>query len=78
MVYVLDMLPIVSDEQGKVCFKVMMSWAAAVDGGVLVSLGLRGLSTDLGSVEGVLGLLGLRADTGCLLLEWEGFLALHC
>ena len=42
MVYVPDMLPIVSNELGKAHFKMTMSWDAAVDGSVSVDLGLRG------------------------------------
>ena len=33
---------------------------------------MKGLSTDLGFVEGGHGILGLRDDMGCLLLKWEG------
>ena len=41
MGYVPYMLPIVSDELGKACFKAVMSWATAVDGNVSAGLGLR-------------------------------------
>ena len=34
MVYFPDMLPMVSKEPGKACFKVTMSWATVVEGGV--------------------------------------------
>ena len=52
IVHVPDMLLIVSNELGKAHFKVMMSWATVVEGlDVSVTLGLRGLSADLGFLE---------------------------
>ena len=66
----------VSNESGKAHFKVIMSWAAVVDGSVSVTLGLGVLSTDLGFMEGGQGLLGLRAGISCLLLEQEGLLGI--
>ena len=38
MVNIPDMLPIVSNKPGKACFKVVMSWDAAVEGDVSVNL----------------------------------------
>ena len=65
----------VLNEVGKARLKAMMSWAATVDGSVSVSLGLNGLSTGLGLMEGGQGLLGLRDGIGCL-LECGGFLGI--
>ena len=57
MLYVPGMLPIMSDELGKAHFRATVSWATAVVGvDVLARLGVR----------------GLRADLGCLLLGEEG------
>ena len=76
MVYVPDMLPIVLNELGKAHFKATMSWAAAVEGGVSVNLGFRGLRPDLGFVAGGLDLLALRAGRGSLVLDREGLLSI--
>ena len=42
MVYIPDMLPMVSKELGKAHFKETMYWATAVEGGVIVTLGFYG------------------------------------
>ena len=76
MVYVPDMLPIVLNELGKAHFKVMMSWATGVTGGVSVNLGLMGLRPDLGFVWGGQGLLAFRAGRGCLVLNRDGVLGI--
>ena len=52
MVYVLDILSIVSNKLGKAYFKAMMSWATTVDGSVSLTWGLRDLSTDFGFMTG--------------------------
>ena len=46
MVYVPDLLLMVLNELWKAHFKTIMSWAIAVDGGVSVSLGLKGLNAE--------------------------------
>ena len=41
-VYILELLPMVLKEPGKTHSKVTMSWAAAVEGGVIDTLGFMG------------------------------------
>ena len=71
MVYILNMLPMVSKELGKAHSK-MMPWATMVEGGVVVTLGLLGLRADLGFVACELGLWAFRAGRGIVVEDWEG------
>ena len=72
MVYVPGKLPMVSKELGKAHFKVMISLAAAAEGGGIVTSGFGGLRDDFGLVVGRAGLLALRADRGSVVLGREG------
>ena len=60
------MLPMVLKEPGNAHLKATMSWDAAVEGGVRVTLGFIGLRADIGLVVGRLGLEALRAGRGCV------------
>ena len=52
MLYVPDMLPMVSNEPENDCFKATKSWAVVVNGvGISVTLSLGDLSVDLGFME---------------------------
>ena len=50
-------------------FKVTMSWATAVEGGVIVTSGFMALRADFGFVAGGLGLHALRTGIGSLVLN---------
>ena len=74
MVYIPGRLPKVSKELGKAHFKVTVSWAIAVEDGIIVTLDLMVLRVDFGFVAGRLGLQALRDGRGSLVLDREGLL----